>query len=60
MMDPRTQVDYYRARVRGFIDRVLKQVLPRSRYKDPQWIRVNGKWIHVDDYEELVGRPEVD
>lgn len=39
-----------RARVRALVDGAIERIMLKSRYRDPNYIRVNGQWLHVDQY----------
>jgi len=47
-----------RQRLYALIDALVDKVLERSKYRNPEYIRVNGRFIHVDDYARLMGAME--
>lgn len=49
-----------RARIRALVDEAIERVMQKSAYRDPYRIRVNGRWVHVDDYDRVVGRYQED
>jgi hypothetical protein len=38
--------------------RLLGWVLNRSKFRDPRYIRVNGQWVHIENYQKVMGKLE--
>lgn len=38
--------------------RLLGLVLSKSKFKDPRYARMNGRWVKVDNTEDLIGQLE--
>ena len=49
-----------RHRVYALIDAVIEKVLERSKFRDPAYIRVNGRFVHIDEYAKMMGPPEAE
>ena len=64
--DPR-QILWLMARVRTRVLNFVGRLIPRSlidflvnnsKFKDPRYARINGRWVKVDNTEELIGQLE--
>ena len=38
--------------------RWLGRIARKSKFKDPRYARINGRWVKVDDHQEMTGQLE--